>query len=74
MENQHRKISGYRELSQNEIDKMNKIKLLGLTIGALIDELEKDGEADARWVEIGKTNLQQGLMAITRSVAKPTTF
>lgn len=26
MENQHRKISGYRELSQVEIDLMNKIK------------------------------------------------
>ena len=26
MENQHRKITGYRELSQTEIDLMNKIK------------------------------------------------
>lgn len=29
MDNQHRKISGYRELSQKEIDLMNKIKALG---------------------------------------------
>lgn len=26
MDNQHRKISGYRELSQAEIDLMNRIK------------------------------------------------
>ena len=26
MDNQHRQIKGYRELSQNEIDKMNAIK------------------------------------------------
>lgn len=29
MENQHRKISGYRELSQEEIDLMNRIKAKG---------------------------------------------
>ena len=29
MENQHRKISGYRELSQQEIDLMNRIKAKG---------------------------------------------
>lgn len=29
MENQHRKITGYRELSQEEIDLMNEIKALG---------------------------------------------
>jgi hypothetical protein len=29
MENQHRKISGYRELSAEEIDLMNEIKALG---------------------------------------------
>lgn len=29
MENQHRKIKGYRELSQEEIDLMNRIKAKG---------------------------------------------
>lgn len=29
MENQHRKIKGYRELSQGEIDLMNRIKAKG---------------------------------------------
>lgn len=29
MENQHRKIAGYRELSQEEIDLMNRIKAKG---------------------------------------------
>ncbi len=29
---------------------------------------------DKRWVAIGVTNLQQGFMALTRSIAKPTTF
>lgn len=39
MENQHRKITGYRELSQEEIDLMNKIKALGPQIEDLIEEV-----------------------------------
>lgn len=39
MENQHRKINGYRELSQAEIDMMNRIKAKGAELLALQDEL-----------------------------------
>ena len=39
MENQHRKIKGYRELSQAEIDLMNKIKEQGEVFGGLLSEL-----------------------------------
>lgn len=28
----------------------------------------------SRWIDIAETNLQQGLMALTRAVAQPTTF
>lgn len=74
MENQHRKIKGYRELSQDEINLMNQIKELGVEIGSLVEKLESMDESDKRWVEIGKTDLQQGLMALTRSITKPTFF
>jgi len=37
MENQHRKITGYRELDQVEIDLMNEVKALGIAMeGVLI--------------------------------------
>lgn len=39
MENQHRKISGYRELSQQEIDLMNRIKAKGAELLELQAEL-----------------------------------
>lgn len=39
MENQHRKISGYRELSQEEIDLMNEIKALGPQIEQVINKV-----------------------------------
>lgn len=74
MENQHEKISGYRDLSQDEIDLMNEVKRVGNTIEELVCKLRENQDTDKRWVSIGATNLQQGLMALTRSVAKPTTF
>lgn len=39
MENQHRKIAGYRELSQEEIDLMNRIKEFGPQLEALCEDL-----------------------------------
>lgn len=74
MENQHRKISGYRELSQEEIDMMNDIKAKGADLGKLIDVLADQKLADPRWLAIAKTDLQKGFMALTRAVAKPEFF
>lgn len=93
MENQHRIIKGYRELTQVEIDLMNRIKAQGALLEQLvtdvrdhIDQQMVDSEGDYdeidriiaanpdRWVEIAMTDLQTGLMALTRAVAQPTTF
>ena len=74
MDNQHREIKGYRELSQDEIDLMNEIKVQGVKLGELIELLRGLETTDKRWVSIGATDLQTGLMALTRSVAKPTFF
>ncbi|MCG7904390.1 MAG: hypothetical protein JAY60_18435 [Candidatus Thiodiazotropha weberae] len=74
MENQHREIKGYRELTWEDIDLMNEIKAKGMELGVLVDKLRKVEGLDQRWVSIGATDLQTGLMALTRSVAKPTFF
>jgi hypothetical protein len=93
MENQHRSIKGYRELTQAEIDLMNRIKAQGALLEQLVadvrahidqqmvdsegdyDEIARIIEANSdRWVEIAMTDLQTGLMALTRAVAQPTTF
>lgn len=73
MENQHRKITGYRELTQDEIDRMNQVKEQGKELRKLIDSL-RNFDADQRWVSIGATHFQEGLMALTRSIAKPEFF
>lgn len=74
MENQHRQIKGYRELSQAEIDLMNEVKTKGIELGSLVDKLKAADGTDKRWVSIGATDLQTGLMALTRSIAKPEFF
>lgn len=81
MENQHKLIKGYRDLSQNEIDLMNEGKELASKVGEWIEKLElsyfavaEEQEPDARWLEVGKTDLQKGFMAVIRSIAKPQSF
>lgn len=74
MDNQHRKIKGYRELTQAEIDLMNEIKTKGAELGDLVAKLRANEDLDQRWVSIGATDLQTGLMALTRSVAQPGFF
>lgn len=76
MENQHRYINGYRDLSQKEIGAMNDIKAMGNSIGNFLEALAKnpDVDTDPRMISLAKTNLQEGLMWAVRAVAQPTSF
>jgi hypothetical protein len=83
MENQHRKIAGYRELSAEEIGLMNEAKALAEQCGAFIEKLREYPNSpqpgtipalDQRWISIGATDLQRGFMAVIRGIAQPLTF
>lgn len=74
MENQHKKIKGYRDLSQAEIDLMNEVKAKGVELGELVEKLMATDGLDKRWISIGKTDLQTGLMALVRGIAQPESF
>lgn len=83
MDQQHTLIKGYRDLSQGEIDAMNRIKEPAEQVGALCQSFDGpckgvDGEGaffpDPRWLAIAKTDLQKGFMSLTRAIAQPTTF
>jgi hypothetical protein len=71
---QQPKITGYRKLNEAEAALMNEIKEKGVELGKMIDKLRGTPGLDGRWISIGATDLQTGLMALTRSVAQPTTF
>lgn len=74
VDNQHQKIKGYRDLSEEEIAQMNHVKELGEQVADMIRDLSVNESTDKRWVNIAKTHLQQGFMAAVRSVAKPESF
>lgn len=76
MENQHRMISGYRELSREEINLMNDAKQKEVEVIGLVKRLEdrfaSEGDSESlRWLAIAKTDIQKGFMALIRSIAKP---
>jgi hypothetical protein len=95
MENQHRKISGYRDLSQAEIDLMNRVKAaaaellllhgeirqhLSIQQSAAFREALEDSHAEQerfdkaeplRWLAMGKSDIQTGVMAMVRAIAQP---
>lgn len=80
------KITGYRQLTPEEVALMNEGKALAEQVGAYIKKLrgytQEASNAsvsggpvlDQRWVSIGATQLQQGFMAVIRGIAQPTTF
>ena len=78
------KVTGYRQLSEAEVELMNEGKALAESCGAYIAKLRQvggspDGPApglslDQRWLNIGATDIQRGFMAVIRGIAQPTTF
>lgn len=68
------KITGYRELSEEEIANMNAVKEHGKRLGELVASMRESEALDQRWVSTGATDLQKGLMALTRAIAKPDFF
>ena len=74
MDQQHTLIKGYRDLSQEEINLMNKIKQKAEEVRQLCEEVGQSRTADGRWMSIATTDLQKGFMSLVRSVARPTTF
>lgn len=72
MENQHRLIKGYNELSKQDIDLINLIKSKETELLELIRQIESSVEGESqRWLAIGKTDLQKGFMSVIRAIAKP---
>lgn len=86
VENQHRQITGYRDLTQAEIDMMNEIKAhekataeLHRKVAALIGPPSNEDRYDSeiserrRNVAIARTEFETAFMRLVRSVARPAT-
>lgn len=73
MDNQHRQIKGYRDLSAAEIAAMNEVKAQGEVLAGLLDKVQ-DAGVDPHCIATARTQLQTGLMWLTRAIAKPEGF
>lgn len=65
---------GYKPLSESQIALMNEIKGHGATLGSLVERLRATDGLDQRWVSMGCSDLQVGVMKLVRAVAQPSTF
>ena len=71
MDNQHKKISGYRDLSQDEINAMNAIKHQEAQFNGMIDFLKALPGVDQRQVAIAATQGEDAFMRAVRAIAQP---
>lgn len=79
-------ITGYRQLSQEEQLLINLVKQHAETTRELVASVQKfiadhptgvdhtQVTNPGRWASIAQTHLQEGYMALVRSIAQPTTF
>jgi hypothetical protein len=63
-------VAGYKPQSDAAVDLVNKNKKMEEAILMVLDVLAQT-EADKRWLAIGRTHIEQGFMAINRSIFKP---
>lgn len=71
MENQHQKITGYRDLSPDEINAMNGVKHLEAQFNGLVEYLKALPGADQRQIALAATHGEEAFMHAVRAIAKP---
>lgn len=64
-------VKGYGPQSEMKVQAVNHNKELEEVILRVCDSLSKTANIDQRWLAIGRTHIEQGFMAINRSVFKP---
>lgn len=64
-------IRGYTDQSEVNKELVNINKELEERVLRIIDKYMNNADIDKRWAAIAKTHLEQGFMALNRSVFKP---
>jgi hypothetical protein len=71
VDDQHKKIDGYRDLTEAEIYYINRTKQAELDLGMLWRTINNILGVDKRWTSIAKTHFEEGFSALVRSIARP---
>jgi hypothetical protein len=71
VDNQHKLIAGYRDLTQGEIDLINEWKQIELLLDTQLNQLEVRHTAQGRWNAMARTHLETGVMYAIKALACP---
>lgn len=64
-------VAGYKPQSQMNLDLVNGMKVTEEVVLRCLDDLAEMPDVDKRWLAIGRTAIEQGFMAVNRSIFKP---
>ena len=64
-------VAGYRPQSTAKVDLVNANKIAEEQVLRLLDHLATLPDTDKRWLAIGRTAIENGFMAVNRSVFRP---
>lgn len=64
-------VAGYQPQSEAAVGLVNGNKQIEEILLRRLDELANCSDIDKRWLAIGRTSIEQGFMAINRSIFRP---
>lgn len=64
-------VAGYQAQGMSRIDLVNANKKSEESVLRILDALGADPDVDKRWLAIGRTAIENGFMAVNRSIFKP---
>ena len=70
-EHQGLPVAGYRPQNAEAVARVNACKLVEESVLRILDEMAARDDIDKRWLAIGRSHIEQGFMAVNRSIFRP---
>lgn len=64
-------VAGYQPQSEAAVELVNIMKRTEEKLLRALDDLAALDKTDKRWLAIGRTQIEQGFMAVNRSIFRP---
>ena len=64
-------VHGYKPQGKEALDLVNANKAVEELVLSMFDELGARDDIDPRWLAIGRSQIEQGFMAVNRAVFQP---
>ncbi len=64
-------VVGYRPQGEAALELVNRNKRIEEEVLRILDALAHGDDIDKRWLAIGRTQIEQGFMAVNRAIFQP---